>query len=147
MTTSDLHSRLYPEPSRPLSRGKTSVMHQLHTMQESLLTAIYAQNAYCSSGSAQTSTSWLDPYLHRAYWHLKTADGSFIAGIDGSELVLAKSPNSVPHHLRLSTYERARRIWFELMNLLPLQNDAIAVEPIDYYAHRSTPHIWCALDD
>ena len=116
-------------------------------MHESLLTAIYAQNAYCSSGSAQTSTSWLDPYLHRAYWHLKTADGSFIAGMEGGQLVLAKHANSVPHAMRFSTYERARRVWLEVSDLLLLQNDAIAVQPIDYYAHRSTPHLWCALDD
>lgn len=146
MTTSDLLSRMYPLPLKALSQQSTRLMQKLHTMPASLPTATSAPNASCFNGSAATSTCFSAPYLHRVCWLLSNRDGHYLSGICGTVLHWEADPNDVPEELRFSTHQRVKDRWLTLRELMTMQIHGLSIRPVDFYAHRSSPHLWCACD-
>lgn len=147
MTTSDMLSRLYPEPLSELKHQQRRLMQQLRSMPSSTVTAISAPSERCFSASKPTSSSWHAPYLRREHWLLTNRQGQYLAAIDGSRLSWVTYPNAVPDRHRYSTYQRAKSVWVHLREVLPSQDFALAVRPVDFYAHPASPDLWCALDD
>lgn len=147
MTTSSLLSQLYPEPSELLKQQNTRLMQMLHTNAASRPTATSAPNARSSSKPGTRSACSLDPYLHRLYWLVTNTDGLYLSCIKGKQLRWASSANDVPSEQRYCTFSRAKSVWLRLRNIEVVDDGALAVTPVDFYAHRSTPHLWVALDD
>jgi len=147
MTTSDLLSRMYAMPSPPTNRHQPKHMQKLHTTHAWSTSATTAlTESYCS-GSNTTCRYSIDPYLHRVYWALTNSNGLYLAAICGNVLHWAKSPNDIAQELRAVSHEVAMSRWLALKNVHHLCIDGLAIRPVDFYAHKSTPHIWCALDD
>lgn len=146
MTTSDLLSRMYPLPSKALSEQSTRLMQKLHTMPASRPTETSAPNGRCSSGSGPISTSCTAPYLHRVCW-LLNRDGLYLTQICGTTLQWDVNADAVPPEHRFSSFSHAKTIWLRLKEINPAQADRLSIRPVDFYAHRSTPHLWCACDD
>jgi hypothetical protein len=147
MTTSTLLSRLYQEPSPPSSLSNTRLMQTLHLRHDLAPTAITAPGEfYCSKPAASCPYS-LAPYLHRVFWVLTTTDGQFLANINGTAMQFVHTANDVPPAHRFSSFERAKSVWVQLSELLPSQDCSMVIRPVDFYAHRSTPNLWCACDD
>ena len=145
MTTSDWRSRMYPLPSRALSQQSTRLMQMLHTMPASLPTATSAQGESFCSESEPISTCFNGPYLHRVCWLLSSPDG-YLRDICGTLLQWAAEANDVPEELRFATYFRAKDCWLALRDLLAPQDHSLTIRPVDFYAHRSSSHLWCACD-
>jgi hypothetical protein len=122
-------------------------MQMLHTTPESAPTATSALAVPSCSEFAQTSVSCIAPYLHRVCWLLINAERQFLTGISGTDLHWAASANAVPEQQRYTTFTGAKSAWLRLRELSPLQDKRLAINPVDFYAHPSTPSIWCALDD
>ena len=146
MSTSDLLSGMYQVPWKTLNQQQARLMHKLHSMPASPTTATYAQNAYSLAGSGPTSTSYIAPYLHRVYWVLVNSDGQYLVSMCGNVLQFASSPNQVPTELRFCSHEVVKQRWLAIKQLWTMDDYGIAIRPIDFYAHRSTPHLWCAND-
>lgn len=147
MTTSDMLSRLYPEPSSELKRQQHRLTQQLLSMPSSIATGTSAPSGQCFSGSKPTCSSWHAPYLTRVAWLLTNSQGHYLAAIHGAELSWVDYPNAVPEEHRYSTHQKAKAVWVQLSELLQSQDVVLAVRPIDFYAHPASPHYWCALDD
>lgn len=147
MSTSDLLTRMYAMPSEALNQQQQTLMQKLHTMRGSLISATTARSASCFSASAPISSSCSDPYLHRVYWLLRNSDGAYLAALCGSALQWVQSANAVPAECRFCTYQRVKSYWLQLREWAALEDEGLAISPIDFYAHRSTPYIWCACDD
>ena len=147
MSTSDLLTRMYAMPSEALNQQQQTLMRKLHTMRGLQTSATTALNASCSSASAQISRCYSDPYLHRVYWLLTNKSGSYLAGMSGSFLQWKESANSVPPEYRFCTHQRVKSYWLQIKDWAVLQDERLAIAPVDFYAHRSTPHFWCACDD
>lgn len=147
MPTSDLLSRMYPVPLRAMKRQQARLTQRLRSMPASRPSETYAQDAYFSNGYGKTSASSLAPYLHRTCWLLTNHDGNYVSGIHRTQLEWVQSANAVPDRHRYSTFQRAKECWLQIRGLMPDQDESISVQPVDFYAHRSTPFIWCALDD
>lgn len=147
MSTSDLLTRMYAMPSEALNRQQQTLMRKLHTTHGSLTSGTTAPSASSSNASAQISSCYSDPYLHRVYWLLTNKDGTYLGGISGSFLQWKESANSVPPEYRFCTHERVKSYWLQLKDWAVLENQGLAIAPIDFYAHRSTPYLWCACDD
>jgi hypothetical protein len=123
------------------------LMQKLHTMPASQTTATTAPSEPCSSASSKTCRYSIDPYLHRVYWALTNSEGQYLAAISGNLLHWAKSPNDIAQELRAVSHEVAMSRWLALKNVHHLSVEGLAIRPVDFYAHKSTPHIWCASDD
>lgn len=147
MTTSDLLSRMYAVPSRAMNAQQQRLMQLLHTRLDSPITPTTASSGRCSSGSRPISSSSIAPYLHRFYWLLKNAEGNYLSGICGSLLQWEASPNRVPSELRFCSHQRVKDRWLALRDLSGLEAEGLTIAPVDFYAHSSTPYLWCALDD
>ena len=138
---------LYPEPSAFLKRQNTRPMQMLHLSAALPPTATTAPSAFCFNRPAASSACSLDPYLHRVYWLLRNHEGRYLASIGGTVLQWVKSANSVPPEHRFATHEVVKQRWLALRELVPFQQTGLAIAPVDFYAHRSAPTSWCALDD
>ena len=147
MTTSDLLTRMYAMPSEVLNKREQTFMQKLHTTPASPISATTARSGRCSSASAQTSTSYSDPYLHRVYWLLRNSSGDYLAAICGKVLQWEKSANLVPPEYRFCTHQRVKSYWLQLREWDVLEDEGLAISPVDFYAHRNTPHLWCTTDD
>lgn len=147
MTTSALLSKLYPQPSQSSKPSSTTFMQMLHFPSESRLTETSVLSGFYFSKPDQSSVCSLDPYLHRVYWVLSNANGYYLADLQQGRPLWVRSANDVPSAHRFSTYEQIKAKWIQLRDLLLLQDCSISVQPIDFYAHRSSPTSWCACDD
>ena len=147
MNTSELLSRMYAMPSKAMNQQQRTLMQKLHTTQGlSTLATIAQSEPYCSE-SSKTLRYSIAPYLHRVYWVLKNREGNYLAAICGDVLHWVKSPNEVPSELRSCRHETVKMRWLALQNTHGLEIEGLSIQPVDFYAHRSTPHLWCALDD
>ena len=147
MSTSDLLTRMYAMPSEPLKRQHQRLMQKLHTTPASPTTATTVRGERCCKGSAQTSASCSDPYLQRVYWLLSNSKGKYLAAVCSSSLQWVASANDVPEQLRFVTHTRVKSLWLQLRGLALLKDELLNLSPITFYAHCSTPYLWCALDD
>jgi hypothetical protein len=147
MSTSDLLTRMYAMPLKALNRREQTFMQKLHLMQGSRTSAITARNASSSNASARISSSCSDPYLHRVYWLLRNNQGAYLAALCGTSLQWAESANAVPAEYRFCTHQRVKSYWLQLRSFIAMQDEGLAIAPVDFYAHRNTPYLWCALDD
>jgi len=147
MSTSDLLTRMYQPPWKILNAQQQRLTQKLLTTLGSPTSAITAPNGSCCNGSDLTSTSYSDPYLHRVYWLLSSPDGLCVIGINGTLLQFAASPNAVPERLRFSSYQAIKQRWLSLRELGVVDVNQLTIQPVDFYAHRATPHLWCACDD
>jgi hypothetical protein len=80
-------------------------------------------------------------------WLLTSPDGRYLQDICGTVLHWATSPNAVPDAQRYATFARAKSVWLRLRELPLSEDDGIAINPVDFYAHPATPSLWCALND
>lgn len=147
MSTSDLLTRMYAMPSELLKQQQQTLMQKLHTTRGSVISATTAPSARSSSASAPISRSCSDPYLHRVYWLLRNSQGDYLAALCGTVLQWESSPNAVPAEYRFCSHQRVKSQWLQLRELAVLEDEGLAIAPIDFYAHRHTPYLWCALDD
>lgn len=147
MTTSDLLSAMYAPPLSALKAQSTMLMQKLHTSCASPTTATSAPSARSCNASAPTSSCWSDPYLHRVYWLMTNPDGHYLAGICGTVLQWASSPDDVPAELRFTDYRSVKNRWLALKDWVPMDDERLAIQPVDFYAHRRTPHLWAAAND
>jgi hypothetical protein len=147
MSTSDLLTRMYAMPSKLLNLQQQMLMQKLHSMQDLHTSATTAPSGHCSSGSALTCSCFSDPYLHRVYWLLRNSSGAYLAAVYGTLLRWESSANAVPAEHRFCSYQRVKSYWLQLRELALLQDQALVIAPVDFYAHRHTPYLWCALDD
>lgn len=147
MSTSDLLSRMYQPPWKVLNAQQQTLTQKLLTTLGSPTSATTAPNAFSCNASAQISTSCSDPYLHRVYWLLSNPDGLCVIGINGTLLQFAASPNAVPEQLRFCSYQAIKQRWLSLRELGVVDVNNLTIQPVDFYAHRATPHLWCACDD
>lgn len=147
MNTSELLSRMYAMPSKAMNQQQQKLMRKLHTTHGSFTSATIAQSEpYCSE-SSKTLRYSIAPYLHRVYWALTNSEGYFLAAIRGNVLHWAKSPNQIEPELRGISHENVMSRWIALKNVHGIAIDGLAIRPVDFYAHKSTPHLWCAQDD
>lgn len=147
MSTSDLLTRMYAMPSEPLKQQQQMLMQKLHTTLGSPISATTAPSGPCSNASAPISPCCSDPYLHRVYWLLRNNQHLYLAAICGTLLQWERSANAVPPEHRFCSYQRVKSYWLRLREIAAVQDEALAIAPVDFYAHRHTPHLWCALDD
>lgn len=147
MTTSDLLSRMYAPPLKALSDQSTRLMQKLHTMPESVTTATSAQKGRSCTASVVTSTSCIAPYLHRVYWLLTNPDGHYLAAVCGTTLQWVADANAVPPELRFTTQYAVKHRWWALQSWLGSDKAGFTIQPVDFYAHRDTPHLWCTAHD
>ena len=147
MSTSDWLTRMYAMPSEPLKQQQQMLMQKLHTTLASATSATTAPSGRYSSASAPTSPSCSDPYLHRVYWLLRNKTGAYLAAVCGTLLQWEQSANAVPSEYRFCSHQRVKSYWLQLRELTALEDEGLAIAPVDFYAHRHTPFIWCALDD
>jgi len=138
---------MYQPPWKVLNAQQQTLTQKLRTTLGSPTLATTAPNAFSCSGSAQISTSCSDPYLHRVYWLLRNPDGLCVIGINGTVLQFAASANAVPEQLRFCSYQAIKQRWLSLHGLGVVDVNQLTIQPVDFYAHRATPHIWCALND
>lgn len=147
MTTSDLLTRMYAMPSEALKQQQQMLMQKLHTIHALPISATTAPSGRSSNASAQISRCYSDPYLHRVYWLLTNKQGEYLAAINGSILIWHKSANLVPPEYRFCTHQRVKSYWLQIKDWVVLEDERLAIAPVDFYAHRSTPYLWCACDD
>ncbi|MFZ9350291.1 MAG: hypothetical protein ACO242_06330 [Candidatus Fonsibacter ubiquis] len=147
MSTSDLLTRMYAMPSEVLNRQQQTLMQKLHTTLGSPTSATTAPSGHCFNGSAPISTCSSDPYLHRVYWLLRNSKGHYLAALCGTVLQWESSANAVPAEYRFCTHQRVKSYWLQIRELTALEDVGLAISPVDFYAHRHTPYLWCALDD
>lgn len=139
MTRSDLLSRMYQVPSSAMNQQQQMLMQKLHSMPDSPTTGTFAPNALCCNGSERTSASWLDPYITRIYYLLRSPDGRFLADIQGSTLIWTTNPDDA----QVYCYERtARQVMRELLELGCVQRDELAPVEVSFYAHKARAHLW-----
>lgn len=147
MSTSDLLTRMYAMPSEVLSRREQTFMQKLHLMHALHISATTVPSESCFNASAQTSSSLSDPYLHRVYWLLTNSKGFYLSGICGSLLQWQPLADQVPAEYRFCSHQRVKRFWLQIRDSAVLDVDDLAIAPVDFYAHRNTPHLWCACND
>jgi hypothetical protein len=147
MSTSDLLTRMYAMPSKALSQQRQTLMQKLHSMLDSPTLAITALSASYSIASDPISSSCSDPYLHRVYWLLRNNQGAYLAAICGTVLHWSDSADAVPAEYRFCSYQSVKTFWLQIRNWLTVQDEGLAIAPVDFYAHRNTPHLWCACND
>ena len=147
MNTSELLSRMYAMPSRVMNQQQQTLMQKLHTTHGLSTSATIARSEPYCSGLNRISPYSIDPYLHRVYWVLRNPEGMYLAAICGNVLHWVKSPNDVPNELRSCRHETVKLRWLALQNTHGLEIEGLSIQPIDFYAHRSTPYLWCAQDD
>jgi len=123
MSTSDLLTRMYAMPSELLNQRERTFMQKLHTTLGSPTSATTAPSASCFSASAQIS-SFCSDFLQ---WE--------------------ESADAVPPEYRFCSYQRVKRIWLQIRDITGLDVNGLAIAPVDFYAHRNTPHLWCACND
>lgn len=81
------------------------------------------------------------------YWLVTNPEGHYLAGICGTVMHWVQSANDVPAEQRYCTFMRAKSVWLRLRELPSLEEAGLSVQPVDFYAHRSSPTSWAALDD
>lgn len=147
MTKSEMHSRLYPEPLPPSNLKKGQLMQMLHMTLESLHTATTAPSVPSYSKRDPFSAWSPDPYLHRVYWVLTNSEGLYLADLNGSKPVWVTSADDIPSTHLFGTHQRAKQVWAHLCASAQMHNEGMAIRPMNFCAHRSSPHLWCAVDD
>ena len=147
MSTSDLLTRMYAMPSQALKRQQQTLMQKLHSMPAYPTTGTTALSGHCSSGSDQISRSCSDPYLQRVYWLLTNSKGLYLSDLCDQRITWAESANAVPEQFRFISHQRVKAIWLHLREISLVQDELLTISPVTFYAHCSTPHLWCALDD
>lgn len=141
MKRSELLTRLYAEPSSHLKRQSTRLMQKLHTMPASRRSETYAQRAYCSSGYTATSPSSLAPYLRRERWLIEKGDGHYMA----TDLTGAIHWVQIPEDAQVyATFTLAKASWRCICSKPALHDQRIRISSVAFYAHCSTPHLWCS---
>jgi hypothetical protein len=78
---------------------------------------------------------------------LTNSEGMYLAAICGNVLHWVKSPNDIPERLLSLSHEAVKARWLALRQTHDLCVDGLSIKPIDFYAHRASPHLWCASDD
>jgi hypothetical protein len=116
-------------------------MQKLHTMPASRPTETYAQRAYCSSESTAISPSSLAPYLHRERWLIENADGHYMATDLAGAIHWVQTPEEAQVY---ATFSLAKASWRCICSKPAHQDQGIRISSVAFYAHRSTPHLWCA---
>lgn len=147
MTRSTLPALLWAKPLESLRQPTLRPMQLLHLNAASLPTQTSAPGVRSYVKCTTPSTSWLGPYISREYWLLTNQQGQYLADLVGLCPRWVASLNQVPDTHRYLNRERAMTLWKWIRSNSPVDNEGIAVWPFTFYAHRSTPHIWCALDD
>jgi hypothetical protein len=147
MSTSDLLTRMYAMPSKALNQQQQTLMQKLHTTLGLPSSATTVPGASSCNASAQTSGCYSDPYLHRVYWLLRNNGGAYLAAICGTVLQWTDTANDVPVSYRFCSHQRVKAFWLQIRNWPTVQDELLAIVPVDFYAYRNTPHIWCACDD
>lgn len=147
MTTSSLLSQLYQEPSELLKQQNMRLMQMLHSSVALLPTETSAPAARSSNKRDTRSVCSHDPYLHRLYWLVTNPEGLYLAAICGTTLHWVQSANDVPPEQRYCTFCRAKSVWLRLRSIDALEDAGLSIQPVDFYAHRSSSTIWAALDD
>lgn len=147
MSTSDLLTRMYQPPWKVLNAQQQTLTQKLLTTLGSPTSATTALSASCSSASARISASCSDPYLHRVYWLLSDQSGLCVIGIKGTVLQFAASPNAAPEPFRFCSHQAIKQRWLSLRETGVVDVNRLTIKPVDFYAHRNTPHLWCACDD
>ena len=141
MKRSDLLTRLYAEPSKHLKQQSTRLMQKLHTMPASRPTETSAQRAYCSSGSTAISPYSLAPYLCRERWLIENGDGHYMATDSTGAIYWVQIPEEAQVY---ATFSLAKASWRCICSKPSMQDRGIRISSVAFYAHRSTPHLWCA---
>ena len=147
MTTFDWLSRMYAMPSPPMNLHLQKHMQKLHTTHDWSISATTAPTGSFSSALNTTCPYSIDPYLHRVYWVLANSDGHYLAAISGNVLHWVESADDVPIALRSCSHETVKSRWLALKQTHGLAIEGLSIKPIDFYAHRATPFLWCASDD
>lgn len=147
MTTSDWLTRMYAMPSEALKQQQQTLMRKLHTIPALPISGTTAQNGRSCNASAQTSRCYSDPYLHRVYWLLTNKQGDYLAAVCGTVLHWARSANAVPEEYRFCSHQRVKSLWLQIKDWAPLDDEGLSITPVNFYAYRNTPYIWCACDD
>jgi hypothetical protein len=141
MKRSALLTRLYAVPSNRLRQQSTRLMQKLHSMPASRPTETYAQPAYCSSGYTAISPYSLAPYLRRERWLIENAEGHYMA----TDLTGAIHWVQIPEEAQVyATFSLAKATWLCIRSKSAHQDQGIRISSVAFYAHRSTPHLWCA---
>jgi hypothetical protein len=141
MKRSELLTRLYAEPSKHLKRQSMRLTQKLHSMPASRRSETYAQRASCSSGSTETSPSSLAPYLRRERWLIENRDGQYMA----TDLAGALHWVETPEEAQLfATFSLAKASWLCICSKPALHDQGIRISSVAFYAHCSTPHLWCS---
>ena len=141
MKRSDLLTRLYGEPSNHLKRQSTRLMQKLHSMPALRRTEIYAQPAYCSSGYTTISPSSLAPYLRRERWLIENGDGRYMATDSTGAIHWVQIPEEAQVY---ATFSLAKASWRCICSKPAMHDQGIRISSVAFYAHCSTPHLWCA---
>ena len=141
MTTSDLLSRMYAMPSNVLNQQQQVLMQKLHSMPDLPATGTSARRGRCSSASDQTSASWLDPYIKRTLFLLRTPDGRWLGDIQGSNLIWVNSPDDA---LVYSEHKTALEKQLLLRGMGLIAKDELEVKDVTFYAHKARAHLWSA---
>lgn len=81
------------------------------------------------------------------YWLLTNADGHYLSGICGTVLQWAADPDAVPPEQRFTTYGAVKNRWLALRQWLEIGCETLTIQPVSFYAHRTTPHLWAAAND
>ncbi len=141
MKRSALLTRLYAVPSNRLKQQSTRLMQKLHSMPASRPTETYAQPAYCSSESTAISPYSLAPYLHRERWLIENAAGHYMATDLTGAIHWVQTPEEAQVY---ATFSLAKASWRCICSKPAMQDQGIRISSVAFYAHRSTPHLWCA---
>ena len=141
MKRSKLLTRLYAEPSKHLKQQSMRLTHKLHSMPASRPTGTYAQPAYCSSGYTAISRSSIAPYLRRERWLIENGDGHYMAIDSTGAIHWVKIPEEAQVY---ATFSLAKASWLCICSKPSMQDQGIRISSVAFYAHRSTPHLWCA---
>jgi hypothetical protein len=56
-------------------------------------------------------------------------------------------PDLVPDAFRFSTFYGCKQKWLALRELMAAGDQGVSIQPVDFYAHRSTPTLWCSAHD
>ena len=139
MTTSDLLSRMYAMPLQHLMQEQQTLTQTLRSMPDSQTTGTSALKEPYSIELGQTLASSLDPYIKRTYYLLKSNDGRWLGDVKGSVLSWVDSPDDAQvYNCRRTAVEKHREL--KAMGLIAC--DQVSVKDVDFYAHKSSAHIW-----
>jgi hypothetical protein len=116
-------------------------MQKLHTMPVLRHTETYAQSEYSSSESIAISPCSLAPYLRRERWLIQNGDGHYMASDLAGAILWVHTPDEAQVY---ATFSLAKASWRCICSKPAMHDQGIRISSVAFYAHRSTPHLWCA---